>query len=408
MKLTLKNSRLTEWFIALRYLFSKKSHSIINIISFVTLTAIAVPTAAMIIIMSVYNGLEDVLKSLYSNFDTEITITPRLGKTFDINEFPLNELSEIEGVDLFSEILEDNAMVEYRGRQTIATVRGVDDVYKEITTLDSLIVVGNGDLRLGDFDYAVLGMGVAYDLGINVALYEPLSFYVPKTGNSGFLGMSFYNKETAQPNGIFSLDEETDTKYIISGLRFTEKLFSSEGKRSQIGIQLKTGANEEKVISQIKELLGEKFVVKNRYQQKEILYNVMNAEKQGVFLIIVMILIVASFTLVGSVIMLITDKQGANFALKAMGATDKFIKNIFIYQGLLITLGGLIVGVVLGVGMVLIQEHFGLITIDSQTILIDSYPVKLNAPDVISIILVVTGINSFIAYITTKLTMQNS
>lgn len=408
MKWTLKNSRFTEWFIAFRYLFSKKSHSIINIISIVTLTAISVPTAAMIIVMSVYNGLEEVLKSLYSNFDTEITISPVQGKTFDISEIPLDKLAKIDGVLQFSEIIEDNAMVEYKGRQTIATVKGVDDAYREITTLDSLVTIGSGELKLGDFDYAVVGMGVAYDLGINVALYERLHFYVPKPGSSGFLGMSFYNRESAQPNGVFTLDEETDTKYIITGLRFAEKLFSAEGKRSFIGVKLTEKANEKQVISDIQKLLGENFSVKNRYQQKAWLYDVMTAEKQGVFLLIVMILVVASFTLIGSVIMLITDKQGANFALKAMGATDKFVKNIFVYQGLLITLGGLLVGVILGVGLVLLQDYFGLITINSQTILIDAYPVKLRMMDVVTIVLVVTGINSFIAYLTTNLTLRNN
>ncbi|MFI3262613.1 MAG: FtsX-like permease family protein [Rikenellaceae bacterium] len=406
MKSTLRNSRLIEWFIAFRYLFSKKSHSIINIISIVTVTAIAVPTAAMIIVMSVYNGLEDVLKTLYSNFDTEITITPKQGKFFDINEFPLSELSEIDGVYQFSEILEDNAMVEYRGRQTIATVRGVDDNYRQITTLDSLITFGNVDLKLGDLDYAVIGMGVAYDLRVNLAMYETLNFYVPKTGNSGFLGSSFYNNESARPNGVFTLDEETDTKYIITGLRFAEKLFSIQGQRSQIGIKLADKANEKQVIAEIEKLVGDKFAVKNRYQQKEWLYDVMAAEKRGVFLLIVMILVIASFTLVGAVIMLITDKQSANFALKAMGATDKFIKNVFVYQGLLITLGGLLLGAIFGIGLVLLQDYFGLISINSQSILIDKYPVKLIRSDVISIVLVVVCINSFIAYLTTHLTMR--
>lgn len=402
-----KNNHFVEWFIALRYLFSKKSHSIINIISGVTLVAISVPMAAMIIVMSIYNGLDEVLKSLYSNFDAQISITPKEGKFFDREIISFDKLRAIEGVEYLTEILEDNAMIDYRSRQTIATVRGIDSQYYKTIALDSLIIRGKGNVALGDFDYAIVGVGVAYDLGINLALYDPLEFYVPKATGSSFIQTSFFNKENAKPNGVFALDEQTDSKYVITGLRFIEKLLSAHGKRSQIGISLNDEREEEDVIEDIQKIVGENFIVRNRFQQKEWLYNVMNAEKKGVFMLIVMILIIASFTLIGAVIILISDKQNSNFALKAMGATDKFIRNIFIYQGILITLGGLIIGTIFGVGFVLLQDYFGLITIDSQTLLIDSYPVKLVFDDVALIVVTVLGINGAISYITTNLVLKN-
>lgn len=403
MKTIQKSNYFTEWFIALRYLFSKKSHSIINIISIVTLVAISVPTAAMIIIMSVYNGLDGVLKSLYSSFDPQISITLNEGKFFDVESVNLDSIRAIDGVLNVAQILDDNAMVDYRGRQTIATVRGVDDNYRMMINLDTLVSIGGSELELGDFDYAIPGMGVAYDLGVNLALYEPLNLYVPKSAASGFLGASFYSSQSVKPNGIFVLDEETDAKYIITSLRFAEKLFDAENRVSQIGVELKNESDEKSVMQKIESIVGDSFSVKNRFQQKEFIFNVMSAEKRGVFLLILMILIVASFTLVGTIIMLITDKQSSNFALQAMGATDGFIKNIFIYQGVLITIFGVLIGSIFGIGLVLLQANFGLISIDSQTMLIDSYPVELRFMDIVTIVAVVLGVNGVISYVTTNL-----
>lgn len=398
-------SRL-EWFIAWRYLFSRKSHSIINIISIVTLTAIAVPTAAMIIVLSVYNGLDGVLKSLYSNFDTQIAILPAEGKFIKSDSLDLATIRAMDGVDVVSAILEDNVMLDYRGRQTVARIRGVDSSYMDMLDLDTLIIAGESRTELGDLDFAVVGMGIAYDLGINVVLYDKIDFYIPRRGGSSFLASDFYCIKSLKPNGVFALDEETDSRYVIVPLRFAESLLSRSGEVSQLGVSVKEGYSESRVIASLKSILGSNVDVKSRYQQKEGLYKVMAAEKLGVYFIIVMILIVASFTLIGAIVMLVSDKQNSIISLVAVGAYKRFIANIFFYQGLLITFGGVLLGLCIGVTLTLMQQWFGLIKIAGDSLLIDSYPVELRGGDLFMIVFTVISINAFISYLTIKLVVK--
>lgn len=398
-------SRLA-WFIAWRYLFSRKSHSIINIISIVTLTAIAVPTAAMIIVLSVYNGLDGVLKSLYSNFDTQIAILPAEGKFIKSDSLDLATIRAMDGVDVVSAILEDNVMLDYRGRQTVARIRGVDSSYMDMLDLDTLIIAGESRTELGDLDFAVVGMGIAYDLGINVVLYDKIDFYIPRRGGSSFLASDFYSIKSLKPNGVFALDEETDSRYVIVPLRFAESLLSRSGEVSQLGVSVKEGYSESRVIASLKSILGSNVDVKSRYQQKEGLYKVMAAEKLGVYFIIVMILIVASFTLIGAIVMLVSDKQNSIISLVAVGAYKRFIANIFFYQGLLITFGGVLLGLCIGVTLTLMQQWFGLIKIAGDSLLIDSYPVELRGGDLFMIVFTVISINAFISYLTIKLVVK--
>lgn len=400
-------SRFTELFIAWRYLFSPKSHSVINIISIVTILAVSVPTAAMIIVLSVYNGLDGFIKSMYSSFDTQIAITPESGKFFHQDSIDIRSLYSIDGVEHISCMLEENALLEYKTRQSISTLRGVDSVYLEMMDIDKLIYNGEAKTSLGDLDLAIVGMGVAYSLGVNIVFYDQIEFFVPDMDAlNSFMPLNFYRSAKARPTGVFILDEETDSKYTIVSLDFLQNLLGRPGEMTKIGISLKEGISESSAIAKIEQIVGGNFKVSNRYQQKEGLYKVMEAEKLGVYFIIVMILIVASFTLVGAIIMLLAEKEGSIFALSAMGASGNFVNRIFQYQGALISIAGGVVGLFFGVLITLIQQYFGVVKLQGASLLIDSYPVELHMEDVALVVVTVFVVELLISYLTVRAVMK--
>ncbi len=396
------SGRLTR-FIARRYLFSRKSHSVINVISVVSAFTVAVPTAAMIILLSVYNGLDGLLKSLYKNFDSQIKVSLNEGKFFSLDSIDVQQLRRLDGVEFVSGILEENALMSYRGRQHIGTVRGVDSAYVRMIPLDSMMAGGRSRLTLGDLNFAVVGMGVAYNLGVNVNLLDPIEMFTPKSkGNNIFIPTSFYQEKKIMPGGIFALDAETDAQYVLVPLRFAQELFGQAGKVSALGISVKEGADEKEVQEAIGQFVGKQYKVQNRYQQKESLYRIMKYEKAGIFFIILLVLVIASFTLVGALIMLVADKQKETFTLSVMGAEQSFIRKVFVTQGLYISAAGTAAGTVIGLGLSLLQQYAGLVKINSNTLLIDTYPVIVKPFDVVLVILSVMAVNYLISYLTVK------
>lgn len=396
------SGRLTR-FIARRYLFSRKSHSVINVISVVSAFTVAVPTAAMIILLSVYNGLDGLLKSLYKNFDPQIKVSLNEGKFFSLDSIDVQQLRRLDGVEFVSGILEENALMSYRGRQHIGTVRGVDSAYVRMIPLDSMMAGGRSRLTLGDLNFAVVGMGVAYNLGVNVNLFDPIEMFTPKSkGNNIFIPTSFYQEKKIMPGGIFALDAETDAQYVLVPLRFAQELFGQAGKVSALGISVKEGADEKEVQEAIGQFVGKQYKVQNRYQQKESLYRIMKYEKAGIFFIILLVLVIASFTLVGALIMLVADKQKETFTLSVMGAEQSFIRKVFVTQGLYISAAGTAAGTVIGLGLSLLQQYAGLVKINSNTLLIDTYPVIVKPFDVVLVILSVMAVNYLISYLTVK------
>ena len=392
--------RLTLLF-ARRYLFSKKSHSVINIIAGVSALAVAIPVAAMVILLSVFNGFEGLIRSMYKSFDPDLLVTPAQGKVFAIDSIPTDRLRAIPGVAQWSFSLEENALFEYRDRQYIGVMRGVDSLFAEVVPIDSLITQGNYRLRFGELPEACVGQGVAYTLGIRTTFNDPISIYVPRSGRfSMMMPQSLYRKGNLFPSGVFALEAEVDGKYMIVPLDFAQKLLDNAGKASSMAIRLNEGYSPESVRPAVAALLGDQFEVLTRYQQKAEFYRIMMYEKWGIYFIILLVLIVASFSLIGSLVMLIIDKRKDTRTLLTMGADIPLLRRIFVAEGMLIYGIGALIGMVLGVGLSLAQQHWGFLTLGVETFLIDTYPVEVHISDLLLVVVTFTAVSYLISKLT--------
>lgn len=391
------------FFFAKRYLFSKKSHSIINIISGVSAFAVAIPVMAMVILLSVFNGFEDLIKNMYRDFDPDILITPARGKVFDISEIPEQRLLSVEGIQAVSYSLEGDVLFQYRDNQAFGTLRGVDSMYKKVLPIEGLMIEGEYRFRFGDFNEAVPGQGLANTLGIFTTLNYPLKVFVPRRGTiSVLLPGTLYKQEDLFPSGIFALEAETDSKYVLTSLEFVQGLLSYPGKASAVSVLLKPGASESSVRAELSALLSDEFKVQSRYQQKEEFYRIMVYERWGIFFIILLVLIVASFSLIGSLVMLIIDKQKDVNTLISMGGDISFLRRIFVTEGVLIYAAGAVPGLILGLAIAFVQQRYGIVSIGADTFLVDAYPIKIKLTDILVIIVTFTALSYIISYLTVR------
>ena len=390
-------------FFARRYLFSKKSHSVINIVSGVSAFSVAIPVMAMVILLSVFNGFEGLIKSMYRSFDPDIRITPVRGKVFPIDSLPRERFLAIDGVRDAAYALEDNAVFEYRDRQAFGTMCGVDSLYRQVVPLDSLRTEGVFQLQFGDFPEAYVGQGMAYALGIRVNLNSPISVYVPRRGRvSPLLPYSFYKKQNIFPSGVFALEAEVDGKYVIVPLHFAQELLDYPGQASSVAIRLEADASPQRVQQQIGQWLGDDYKIQSRYQQKESFYRIMMYEKWGIYFIILLVLVIASFSLIGSLVMLIIEKRKDSQTLVTMGADTKLLRKIFVAEGMLIYLIGAGGGLLLGVALALAQQHFGFLKLSGETFLIDAYPVEVHPSDLASVIVTFVSVSYLISVLTVR------
>ena len=390
-------------FFARRYLFSKKSHSVINIVSGVSAFSVAIPVMAMVILLSVFNGFEGLIKSMYRSFDPDIRITPVRGKVFPIDSLPRERFLAIDGVRDAAYALEDNAVFEYRDRQAFGTMCGVDSLYRQVVPLDSLRTEGVFQLQFGDFPEAYVGQGMAYALGIRVNLNSPISVYVPRRGRvSPLLPYSFYKKQNIFPSGVFALEAEVDGKYVIVPLHFAQELLDYPGQASSVAIRLEADASPQRVQQQIGQWLGDDYKIQSRYQQKESFYRIMMYEKWGIYFIILLVLVIASFSLVGSLVMLIIEKRKDSQTLVTMGADTKLLRKIFVAEGMLIYLIGAGGGLLLGVALALAQQHFGFLKLSGETFLIDAYPVEVHPSDLAWVIVTFVSVSYLISVLTVR------
>ena len=390
-------------FFARRYLFSKKSHSVINIVSGVSAFSVAIPVMAMVILLSVFNGFEGLIKSMYRSFDPDIRITPVRGKVFPIDSLPRERFLAIDGVRDAAYALEDNAVFEYRARQAFGTMCGVDSLYRQVVPLDSLRTEGVFQLQFGDFPEAYVGQGMAYALGIRVNLNSPISVYVPRRGRvSPLLPYSFYKKQNIFPSGVFALEAEVDGKYVIVPLHFAQELLDYPGQASSVAIRLEADASPQRVQQQIGQWLGDDYKIQSRYQQKESFYRIMMYEKWGIYFIILLVLVIASFSLIGSLVMLIIEKRKDSQTLVTMGADTKLLRKIFVAEGMLIYLIGAGGGLLLGVALALAQQHFGFLKLSGETFLIDAYPVEVHPSDLAWVIVTFVSVSYLISVLTVR------
>ena len=369
------------------------------------MVGVAVGTAALIIVLSVFNGFESVVKSLFSVFDPDIEITIVQGKTFHSNQVNEDQIRSLPGVISYTEVVEENALLYYKKQQYLATIKGVDSLYQHNSPLDSLLVTGEMTLQDDSLDFAVPGYGIAYFLDIDMNAPDNfISVYIPKrTGSiTGLPQESFYS-ELIQPIGIFSVQQDFDDKYMLVPLRFARRLLDYSDEVTSIELRLAKGADSKSIQEKIATIAGPEFRVQNRFQQQEVLYKIMKTEKWAVFLILTFILIVASFNVVGSLTMLILDKQKDIGILRSLGARDATIKQIFFLEGLLITLTGAIAGLILGLLVCILQLKFGFVKLQGGgSFIMDSYPVQVMLTDFIYVFITIALIGIASAWLPVK------
>lgn len=374
-----------SFYIARRYFKSKKSHNVINIISMISVAGVTVGTMALIVVLSVFNGFEQLVVSLFNSFNPDLEITLNEGKNFPSTDIPQELLREIPGVLYLTEVLEENALMKYKDKQAIVTLKGVGEEYQRMTGVDTMMAEGRFLLQSGERNFTVLGYGVAYYLNASLSDYiNPITIFVPsRTGKIGGSLDQAFSQETIFPSGYFSIQQEFDVKYALMPIRFVRKLLDYSIEVSSIEVKLADGTDQRKIQKQIEAAVGEKFKVKNRFQQQELLYNIMKSEKYAIFLILTFILLLATFNVVGSLSMLILDKKKDIAVLQSMGATMKLIKRIFMTEGMLISFIGAVTGMILGGAVCWIQQTYGIIRMGgpNSTFVVDSYPVHMQPLD---------------------------
>ena len=397
-------------FIANRYLLAKKSHNLINIITWISILGISVGSFALIVVLSAFNGLEKVISSMNNRLTPDLQIAALKGKTIDLTTFPLGQLSEIQGVDYVIPTITEDALFRSNEKQHIGQVKGVGLDYQAIERFNQ-IAFGNTRLVLKEEDgnCAVPGAGVAWFLGINARdPYAMLRVYVPKRGNASLMSLeNSFNSDVLAVHCVFSTDQEQDEKLVLVPFDWLSELLEYENKASNVELFIAPNADVYKVKKEVKAMIGEGFTVKNQQEQQETLYKIMRSEKWAVYVILTFILILATFNVVGSLSMLMIDKRKDTEILKAMGADNRLIRRIFLNEGLLISVAGGIIGLLLGIILVLLQQQFGFIKFGTGgNYIVDAYPVLLKLKDVLLIFATILVVGCTSAFLTVRHAMR--
>nr|WP_239472941.1 FtsX-like permease family protein [Bacteroides caecigallinarum] len=376
-------------------MFSKKSHNAINVISGISVCGVALATLAMVCTLSVFNGFQDMVATFFTAFDPQVKITSVKGKVFDGSLPVLSEVKNMPEIAVYSESVEDNAMVQYKGRQVMAVIKGVEDNFDRLTPIDS-ILFGRGDLILHDevVDYAIPGLQLLSTLGSGIRFLDPLEVYAPKRGGKINMSnpMSSFVSDRLFSSGLtFTVNQEKyDASYIITSLQFARNLFQYDKEVSAVNLRLTPEANEKDVISKIKKLLGDDFYVRNRYEQQADTFKIMEIEKLISYIFLTFILLIACFNVIGSLSMLIIDKKNDVQTLRNLGASDSQVVRVFLFEGRMISFIGAVAGVILGLVLCLMQQEYGIISLgNSGSFVVDAYPVSVHAWDIVLIFVTV-------------------
>jgi len=379
----------------------------INIISGISMLGVLIGSAALIIILSVFNGFEVTILSLYGNFSPEIQIEPRLGKTFDPNTSFFNSLAKDPRVFSFTQVLQEKALIKYDGRPFVGTIKGVSDDFLKTPLLDSIVQVGSFTLKSGEQDYAVIGSEVQNSLSINVR--DPLStmeIYSPRrpTGNASD-PLSEFVVRSITPSGAFAVGQDFDDM-VVAPIRFVRQLLDQPLNVSALEINYKKGTDLDAVQSAIETAVGKDFTVKNRREQNTELYKTLNFERWMIFMILTFVLIIAIFNIIGSLTMLVMDKRKDIAILTSLGANKRLIQSIFFFEGMMISIIGCIAGILLGLGFCILQQQFGLVKMGSKMSVIDAYPISLRFSDFILVFLTVGLIAVIASGISSRLSIK--
>lgn len=397
------------FYIARRYLFSKKSTHAINIISGVAMAGVAVATMAMVVTLSVFNGFRDLVATLFTSFDPQLTIVPAQGKTVAADDPALLQIKALPDIDTATECLEDNALAVYGERQALVTVKGVSDNFAELTHITE-ILYGDGEFRLetANLQYGILGIRLAQQLGTGARWPGYLHIYAPK--REGQIDMatpteSFVIDSLLSPGVVFCVSQaKYDNHYILVPISFARQLFDRQGRLSSLELRLRPGSDLSKVKAAVREIAGERFRVLDRYEQQADTFHVMSIEKLIAYVFLTFILVVACFNIIGAVSMLIIDKCDDRQTLRNLGATNRQIRQVFLFEGWLISLMGAVIGIVLGLLLCWLQQTLGLVSLGSTsgTFVVNAYPVSVHPGDVVIVFATVVVIGCIAVWFPTR------
>lgn len=388
------------FFLARRYLFSKKSKNAINYISGVSVVLVAVVSMSLVVAMSVFNGLSDLVTTLFNSFDPQIQIVHNTGRIFDKNKvIPIVQTHD--NVSAFSAILEDDALFTYSEKQLVGRLKGVDNQFTNIIRMDTLINAGDFVLYEDEVDFVSMGYGIAHELGAGLTYTEILQIFAPKRTktSSSINPMDDFTKVLCYPRSVFSVQMDIDSRYVISSLSMAQRLFSYDSTQvSSIAVRCADENKIDATAASIQRALGSDFTVKTQEEQHEFLYKITQSEKLITFLIISLILVIASFSIVGALTMLIIDKKQDINILKSMGASKSLIRKIFVFEGWLISITGAGIGIILGSALSLAQQHFGILETGGN-FAVEAYPVRLAVRDIFYVLAMVLSVGFLAAYL---------
>lgn len=387
------------FYIARRYLFSKKSTHVINIISGISVIGVAVATMALVVTLSVFNGFHDLVASLLTSFDPQIEVVPAKGKTAPADDPILTKIRNLPQVDVATESVEDQALAIYKGKQAMVKVKGVEDNFSELSHIND-ILYGDGEFSLhaANLQFGVVGIRLAEDMGMTADWDGQLKIYAPK--REGQLDMmnpteGFVEDSLISPGVVFSVKQARyDRDYVLTSIAFARNLFGQQGMLSQLEIRLKPGSDLDAVKAEMQEIVGDKYRVLDRMEQQADTFKIMKIEKFIAYIFLTFILAVACFNIIGSLSMLIIDKKNDVVTLRNMGASDKQIVRIFLFEGRMISAIGAILGILVGLLLCWLQQVYGLVSLgrSSGSFIVDAYPVSVHPEDIIIIFITVLAV----------------
>lgn len=372
-------------FVALRYVRSKRTLNIINMVSHISLIGIVCGTAALIIVLSVFNGFENLTRSIYSAFDSELKIMPKAGKTFFVDSAKIEYLLSANEVESLALVLDENVLLQYGDRQTIALMRGVSANYAATTPLGQYMYSGEFKTHIKDYPALVAGYGVAARIGIyNINNDRPILVHVPE--REGKISLNNPAKSLKSMDvlaaGIFAVEKNLDETYVFAPIEFVQELLNRKSQVSAMEIKLKAGVDPDVAAQKLSPVVGSEMQIKTRFQQNETLYRMMRSEKMIVYGILILIVIILSFNIFGSLSMLMTEKRDDIATMQSMGASDKLIRRIFISVGIFVTIRGIVAGMILGLIVCILQQYFGFLKLPGANMLVNAYPVRVIISDI--------------------------
>ncbi len=382
-------------------MLARKSHNLINIITWISVVGVGVGAFALIVVLSVFNGFEQVISRMVNQLSPDLVIEPANGKTILLDAFPFEQIETLKGVEGIVKLVEEDALFRYGGRQHVGVLKGVSEGFEKFSAMDSIVTQGLSMLQYKNQEFAMLGAGVAWYLDINTrnpaALLQVL---VPSRGNPSVMQFEqAFNQDAINVSGVFSSQQELDASLVIVPYDWAVSLMEYEGMATSIAVFSEKDIQIEKLKNQMKQIIGSDFLVKDQFEQQETLYRIMRSEKWAIYIILSFILIMATFNVIGSLSMLIVDKRKDINILKYLGADQRFLKRLFLSEGLMISVLGGIMGLLAGILLIVIQERFGLLKLGGEAgaFVIDAYPVQLVWPDVLMVfmtVLIVGGLSA--------------